>query len=243
MKNEHYIQSLVEDGNFKETKLSFKADDQICNLFNNVNSFGKIIIERKSSDVDIEAYKQNQAQQRVVSIPVRSVNDVMLKLKQTIKTGLNDVIGCCILSNDKMVFVSHCIGEVIVVHKDGSRDYTINIRSGHPFDVTCIDSNTIVVSVEDRDNQIRIIDLNKRSITKQINTKSTVWGITYNDGSLIYCSEDKGLIRIHLKDNFITPVVRCSLPPCSYVTTNGNNMHYTNNAIHKITCCDMNGKV
>jgi hypothetical protein len=58
-----------------------------------------------------------------------------------------------------------------------------------------------------------MIDLNKRSITKQINTKSTGWGIAYNDGSLIYCSEDKGLIRIHLKDNFITPVVRCSLPP------------------------------
>jgi hypothetical protein len=53
MKDENYIQSLVEDGNFKETKLSFKVNDQICNLFNNVNSFGKIIIERKSSDVDI----------------------------------------------------------------------------------------------------------------------------------------------------------------------------------------------
>jgi hypothetical protein len=160
-----------------------------------------------------------------------------------IKIGHSDVRGCCILSNDKMVLVSHCIGEVIVVHKDGSRDYAINIRSGHPFDVTCIDSNTIVVSVEDRDNQIRIIDLNKRSITKQINSKSTVWGITYNDGSLIYCSENKGLIRIHLKDNSITPVVSCSLPPCSYVTTNGNNIYYTNNTIHKITCCDMNGKV
>jgi hypothetical protein len=44
-----------------------------------------IIID--SGDVDIEAYKQSQSQQRVVSIPVRSVNDVMLKLKQTIKTS------------------------------------------------------------------------------------------------------------------------------------------------------------
>jgi hypothetical protein len=52
----------------------------------------------------------------------------MLKLKQIIKIGHSDVRGCCILSNDKMVFLSHCIGEVIVVHKDGSRDYTINIR-------------------------------------------------------------------------------------------------------------------
>jgi hypothetical protein len=80
MKNENYIQSLVGDGNFKETKLSFEADHQIFNLLNNVNSVGRIIIETKSSDVDIEAYKQNQAQQRVVIISVRSVNDVMLKL-------------------------------------------------------------------------------------------------------------------------------------------------------------------
>jgi serine/threonine protein phosphatase PrpC len=53
MKNETCIQSLVEDGNFKETKLSFKVDDQICNLFNNVNSFGEISIATKSSDVNI----------------------------------------------------------------------------------------------------------------------------------------------------------------------------------------------
>ena len=60
MKNETCIQSLVEDGNFKETKLSFKVDDQICNLFNNVNSFGEINIETKSSDVNIEVYKQDR---------------------------------------------------------------------------------------------------------------------------------------------------------------------------------------
>jgi hypothetical protein len=75
MKNENYIQSLVEDDNFKETQISFKTDDQICNLMNNVNSLGNVIIERESSEVEIEVYKQNQAQQRVVSIPVRSAND------------------------------------------------------------------------------------------------------------------------------------------------------------------------
>ena len=241
MKADNYIQSLVEDCNFKETKLSFQADDQILNLLNNVNSFGKIIIERKSSDVDIEAYKQNQAQQSVVSIPVRSVNDVMLKLKQTINTGCGSIEGCCILSNGKMVFTSDYPGEVIIVHKDGSRDFNIDIRSEYSCDVTCIDSNTIAVSL-DRDSQVRIIDLKKRSITKKINTKSTVYGITYNDRSLICCAPDKGLIRIDLKNNSITPVVRCSLPSWSYVTTNGDNIYYTNHTTHKVTCCAMNGK-
>jgi hypothetical protein len=89
------LQSLEEDGNLKQPKLSVKADDQILKLLNNVNSFGNIIIE--SGDVDIEAYKQNQAQQRVVSIAVKSVNDVMLKLKQTIKISHSDVAGCCSL--------------------------------------------------------------------------------------------------------------------------------------------------
>jgi hypothetical protein len=58
MKNENYMQSLEEDGNLKQTKLSFKADDQILKLLNSVNSFGNIIIE--SGDVDIGAYKQSQ---------------------------------------------------------------------------------------------------------------------------------------------------------------------------------------
>jgi hypothetical protein len=64
MKNENYIQSLVEDDNLKQIKLSFKADDQILNLLNSVNSFANIIIE--SGEVDIEAYKQSQAQHNYI---------------------------------------------------------------------------------------------------------------------------------------------------------------------------------
>jgi hypothetical protein len=130
MKHENYIQPLVEDDNVQQIKLSFKANDQLLNLLNKVNSFGKIIIESKLSDVDIEAYAQNQAQQRVVNIPVRSGNDVMLKIKQRIKTYRSNVEVCCILSNGKMVFTIISPAEVIVLHKDGSRDFTINIRSG-----------------------------------------------------------------------------------------------------------------
>jgi hypothetical protein len=71
------------------------------------------------------------------------------------------------------------LGEVIVLHKDGSMDFTIDIRSEKPNDVTCIDSNTIAVSVKYSDNQVRVIDLKKRSITNKVNTKSTVYGIAY----------------------------------------------------------------
>jgi len=46
-----------------------------------------------------------------------------------------------------------------------------------------------------------------------------------------------------LKDNSITPLVRCSLPAYSYVTTYGNNIYYTNKIIQKVTCCDVNGKM
>ena len=246
MKNENYIQSLVEDGNLEQIKLSFKADDQILDLLHSVNSFGKIIIETKSSDVDIEAYKQNQAQQRVVSIPVWSVNDVMLKLKQRIPADFSRERGCCILSNGKMVLTNYSPAQVIVVLIDGFTDFTIEIGSvsNNPRDITCIDSNTIAVSVVNSANQVLIIDLNKRSITKQIATiRSEVYGLTYNDGSLICCVRDEGLMRIDLKDNSIIPLVRCFLPAYSYVTTSGNNIYYTNDITHTVTCCDMNGKI
>ena len=242
MKNENYIQSLVEADNFKETKLCFKADDQILNLLSNINSFGKIIIEMKSNDVDIEAYKLNQAQQRVVNIPAKSVNDVMLKLKQRIKTGYSDVKGCCMLSNGEMVFTNSYPGRVVILHKDGSRHYAIDIRSGYPYDVTCIDSNTIAVSVVDGNNLVIIVDLNKRSVTQEIITGTYLYGLTYNDGFLICCVEDTGLIRIDLKDNSVTPVVNCFLAAWPHVTTNSNNIYYTNYTKHTVTCCDMKGE-
>jgi hypothetical protein len=72
--------------------------------------------------------------------------------------------------------VNYYLAKVIVVHKDGSIDFIINLRPGEPFDVTCIDGNTIAVSVLGQENQVLIIDLSKRSITKEINTKSKVWG-------------------------------------------------------------------
>ena len=133
---EQITRELIEievktNNEMQELLTTLQADDQICNLFNNVNSFGKISIETKSSDVNIEAYKQDQAQQRIVSIPVRSVNDVMHTLKQTIKTGYNNVTGCCIMSNGMMVFVKYYSEEVIVLHKVGSMDFTIDIRSGN----------------------------------------------------------------------------------------------------------------
>ena len=240
MKNETYIQSLVQDGNLKQIELSFKVDDQILNLLNNVNSFGKIIIKRKSSEVDVEAYKENQSQQRVVRIPVR------LTLKQAIKTGLRKVVGCCILSNGKMVFTNFFLREVIILHQDGSMDFTIDIGSGNLCDVTCIDSSTIavsVVSMADRNNQVRIIDLNKRSITRRINTTSDVYGISYSDGSLICCAECKGLIRIDLKANSITSVEGCYLAAYCYVTTHGSKIYYTSFTEDTVTCCNMDGKV
>jgi DNA-binding beta-propeller fold protein YncE len=147
------------------------------------------------------------------------------------------------MPDGKMVFATYSPDEVTILQEDGVMDFTIDIRLGEIRDLACIDGSTMAVSVVDEDNEVGIIDLYKRSITKQIKTKSTVWGKTYNDGSLICCATDKGLIRIDLKDNSITPVVRCSLPYWSYVTTNGNNNYYTNNKAHKVTSCDMSGKV
>ena len=154
-----------------------------------------------------------------------------------------NVAGCCVLSNGKMVFTIISPGEVIIFHKDGTRDFTINIRSWNPCDVTCIDSNTLAVFVVEIDTQVRIIDLKQSSVTKKINIYSMVNGTTYNDGFLICCAVDKGLIRIDLKCNSITPVASCSLSYWSYVTTNGNIIYYTNDRTGRVTCSAMNGKV
>ena len=117
------------------------------------------------------------------------------------------------MPDGKMVFATYSPDEVTILQEDGVMDFTIDIRLGEIRDLACIDGSTMAVSVVDEDNEVGIIDLYKRSITKQIKTKSTVWGKTYNDGSLICCATDKGLIRIDLKDNSITSLVRCSLRP------------------------------
>jgi DNA-binding beta-propeller fold protein YncE len=68
------------------------------------------------------------------------------------------------------------------------------------------------------------------------------YGITYNEGSLLFCEKSKGISRVQLSDNRISLVLkqeRC--PEWAYVITSGDNIYHTNPVTNTVSCHKING--
>ncbi|CAC5357685.1 unnamed protein product [Mytilus coruscus] len=80
-------------------------------------------------------------------------------------------------------------------------------------------------------------------LKKTIKVKSNNDGVAFKDGHLIYCSWKKGLKMISLSDESITNVTNKKIPYQAHVTTFGDNLFYTNDVKHRVTCRVYHGNI
>ena len=68
------------------------------------------------------------------------------------------------------------------------------------------------------------------------------YGITYNEGSLLFCEKSKGILRVQLSDNSISLLLkqeRC--PYGAYVITSGDNVYHAKHTTNTVSCHKING--
>jgi hypothetical protein len=107
--------------------------------------------------------------------------------------------------------------------------------------VTCIDDTRLVISTG-RHQQISIINITSKKIETIINTSSWCYGITYNEGSLLFCEKSKGISRVQLSDNSISLLLKQEkFPDCAYAVTSGDNLYHTNPKTNTVNCYKING--
>ena len=245
-KEEENFMALSEDGYLQQLSLRYNINTQIQNILSTITTFGSVSIETSPPLVVIKTTKDKQTQ--IVSVmqhpTVKSVNDINLTLhtKFDIPKGIGNIYirGCIVCPNGKMIFVDYINSRLVIRNDDGTLDKVITCSLGRPFNVTCLDDATVVVSTN---NGIEIININSTKTERRIKTSRPSRGITHHNGVLLWCEHQRGVTMMKLSDDKVTTLVKQSnLPYDSYLTTCGDNIYQTINHTSIVTCYTMKGE-
>ncbi|CAC5413521.1 unnamed protein product [Mytilus coruscus] len=236
------IKALVKNKDFNHVTLSWKINSGVQNFLTSLATFGKIVVESKSSDITIARRKNKQAQIMVMASVPLFLDNIELKLKKTVSTRGNDITGCSLFSNGKMIFSSYKDKKVVVLRNDGSKPGKIKSKF-QTFDVEQIDENLIAITTGYEGGNIIFADLLERKTKKIIDVDVSNDGIAVYGGWLYFSARKNGLMRVNIIDGSIREVVYKPMCGCAYIAVFGNNIYFTNKSENTVTCSDLEGNV
>ena len=211
---------------------------------NNIEIFGSVCRETNPPAVNIKRRKDKQAQIMTFTPPVRNVsihdiNMVLLRRKRLCK----QITACTITPNGKFIFADFGTKGLHILNEDWTSD---NLDTKLPaiskaFDVTCIDDTRLSISTG-KLQQISILNIASKKIEKIFNIPGWCYGITQNEGSLLFCVKSRGISRVQLSDDSISLLVKQEgFPHQTYVIPSGDNIYHTNRSTHTVSCHKING--
>jgi DNA-binding beta-propeller fold protein YncE len=244
-KEEKYIMALSEDGCLQQLNLKCSIGKKIKDIMSTMTSFGSVSIKTSPPLVVIKTMKSKQAQIMSVIQPpsVKSINDIKLTLHNTfdILKGKNaiNIKGCIVSPNGKMILVDcYYNSRLLVLNDNGTLDKVIPCLMSYPFDVTYLDDRTVAVSTG---NGIEIINIDTNKTKRIINTSRRCCGITYHNGVLLWCDEQRGIQMMKLSDDSTTLVKQSNLSSDSYITTCREKIYQTTTNTNTVTCYTIKG--
>jgi DNA-binding beta-propeller fold protein YncE len=190
--------------------------------------------------------KSKQAQIMSVIQPpsVKSINDIKLTLHTTfdILKGKNaiNITGCIVSPSGKMILVDcYYNHRLVILNDDGTIDKVIRCSMSYPIDVTYLDDRTVAVSAS---TGIEIINIDPNKTGRNINTSQCCYGITYHNGVLLWCEEQRGIQMMKLSDNRVPTLVKQSnFSSHSYITTCREKIYQTTTNTNTVTCYTIKG--
>ena len=244
---EENLMALSEDGCLQQLNLRYTINTKIQDILSTITTFGSVYIETSPPSVVIKITKDKQAQiMSVMQHPsVKSINDIKLTLHTTfnIPKGKDNtfITGCIVCPNGKIIFADWPINtRLVILNDNGSLDNVITCSLGDPYDVTCLDDTTVVVSTN---NGMEIININSTKTESRIKTSKPCCGITHHNGVLLWCEQQRGIHMMKLCDGRVTTLVKQdNLPYNSYITTCGDNIYQTNCDTSTVTCYTIKGE-
>ena len=98
------LQSMLNSDRLNQAKLSYKIDTGLKTITTSIDKFGEVDVESKPCDLTFVRRNFKQAQVMVTEIsPPMSVDNIQLKLKRKIKNNGNNIRGCSLLPEGRMV--------------------------------------------------------------------------------------------------------------------------------------------
>jgi DNA-binding beta-propeller fold protein YncE len=245
-REEKYIMALSEDGCLQQLNLKCSINNKIKDIMSTMTSFGSVSIETSPPSVVIKTMKSKQAQIMSVIQPpsVKSINDIKLTLHNTFNSlkgkNITGITGCIVCPNGKMILVENNYNSKFpILNDDGTLDKVIPCSMSYPRDVTYLDDRTVAVSTN---NGIEIINIDTKKTERCISTSQCCYGITYHNGVLLWCEEQRGIQMMKLSDDRSTTFVKQSnLQNHSYITTCREKIYQTNRKTKTVTCYTIKG--
>ncbi|XP_063399376.1 uncharacterized protein LOC134684012 [Mytilus trossulus] len=237
-----YLQSINKSGSLNHHHFSLKIDTTLEKLKINVKVFGKIVNDTRPSDIPFVRHDDKQAQ-LIIPVTAKSIDDLTLTLVQSINTYSEDVRGCTMLPDGRMVFTcySYPEGYLTVIKPDGRKDFKINTEAA--FDVVYLKEDIIAVTSGRFSDNIKLIDTKFKRVKKTIYVGSSNDGMALKDKDLIYCGREKGLKKISLDDDSVSTITNSKLSELSHIAAFSDNFIYTDCKKNTVTCTTQQGQV
>ncbi|CAC5361612.1 unnamed protein product [Mytilus coruscus] len=224
------------------TTLSWKISSGVQNFQTKLVTFGNIVVESRSSGINISRSKNKQAQIMVMAPSTISLDKIELKFKETVFTYDNSITGCSLFSDGKMIFSSYEDKKVVVLQNNRSTWVNTSFEF-QTFDVEQIDGGLIAITTGYEGGRIILRDLLERKTKKIIEVD--VWndGIAVRGDWLYFSARKNGLMRANIIEGSICEVVKEPMSRCAYIALFDNNLYSTNESTNTVTCSDLEGHI
>ncbi|VDI12817.1 Hypothetical predicted protein [Mytilus galloprovincialis] len=237
-----FIQRLMKNKDLNLTTLSWKISSGVQNFQTSLAKFGNIVVESKSSGINIARRKHKQAQTMVMAPSTLSLEKIKLELRKTVNTRGNNITGCSMFSDGKMFFSSYEDKKISVFTPSGAflskSDY-----QWQTFDVEQIDGSLLAISTGYQGGRIILRDRLSAKTKNIMKVDIPNDGIAVSDGWLYFCARKNGLMRVNIKDGLMCKVVTEPMSGCAYIAVFNNNLYFTNKSKNTVTCSDLEGHV
>ncbi|CAG2222243.1 unnamed protein product [Mytilus edulis] len=195
------LQSLLENRSLDKVEIALKLDENITNFSNRINTFGSVQLQKIPGNIRLESQKNKQAQ----IIEERSIDDIVVKLVNTMNTKGDSIMGCEFSPGGKMVFsnfsfkLKDASDFIAVFDSDCTHLHNISVNPNYAFDVVALDEKHVAVtSPKQNESCIMLIDICSKEVTR-IKTKSECRSITVSDGNFLSIAPKLGILSINAK--------------------------------------------
>jgi DNA-binding beta-propeller fold protein YncE len=239
------LHALINSDSLKQTKISCNIDTSLKNLTTSIQSFGEVVVESKPCELTLVRKKDKQAQIMVADLSPMSVDNIHLNLKQKVNTKGEDIRGCSLLPDGRMVFSCREKNIVTFLNKEGVELFQIGKdKIGfRAYDALYIkeDNGVAVSSGIDVKHCITLIDIKSQKVMTTIFMETDICGMAIRGRTIYYCAWGKGLKMLNLNDKSVSDIINRDMSFVIYLATFGDKLYYTNWKTHTVTCCNLQG--
>ena len=240
-----YLHALVNSDSLKQTKISCNIITNLKNLTTSIQSFGEVVVESTPCVLTLIRKKDKQAQIMVADLPPMSVENIYLKLKQKVNTKGEQMTGCSLLPDGRMLLSCNSKNILTFLNKEGVELFQMGKDKigSSTYDTLYIkEDNSVVISSGVQDKScITIINIENQKVMATISIDTNICGMAIKGRTIYYSTWNKGLKMLNLSDKSVSDIINKNMWYVKCVATFGEKLYYTNYVTHTVTCCDFQG--